>query len=482
MSHDAQLLRRYALEDDQAAFSELVRGSIDFVYATALRQCRGNAAQAQDVTQLVFTDLSRRAKSLLGHPTLAGWLHTATRFAAMKILRSETRRQVRDQQAAEMQALLGKEDASVDWSQLRPVLDDALGELKERDRTALLLRFFQGKSLNEVGDGLRLSESAARSCVDRALERLRSRLARHGITSTSSALGIVLAQQTATAAPAGFATSVSGVALAQSATAGAALVPLFIMKKILLTAACLVFAGEFAVATAELKKNQRLEAEYHELAGPGISSSVPASTASTEIHVPVVSETVTTVASPEDAEELNRLEKRLAVLKARPEGVSDEEMKPPQSVGRATPQNAMQTLSAALRDKDLNTLDGFVFFTDDTPENREAFMAQFSPAVRARYRTPERLVMAFSFDQALRDPPIAGQVLSTQNYSNGKQLVVGWTRLQSGEEKKQSIPFENTPGGWALSGLSLKGSEEIPIEKLRARIDPMTGNILPPKK
>lgn len=106
--------------------------------------------------------------------------------------------------------------------------------------------------------------------------------------------------------------------------------------------------------------------------------------------------------------ETSRLEKRLAQLRARPPGVIDAQMKTPRAVGRATPKEAMQTLTAAVRDRDMGTLDRFVTFSDDTPENRAAFMANFSEAVRARYQTPERLMVAFSFDQVLREgnPPL----------------------------------------------------------------------------
>ena len=113
MRDDAELLRRYVLAHDNEAFSEFVRRNIDFVYATALRQCRGNAIIAQDIAQLVFTDVSRRANRLVAHPSLAGWLHTASRFAAMKVLRDESRRQLHDQQTAEVQAMLADEPSPI---------------------------------------------------------------------------------------------------------------------------------------------------------------------------------------------------------------------------------------------------------------------------------------------------------------------------------------------------------------------------------
>ena len=90
-SDDTELLRRYVAEQSQAAFGELVRRHIDFVYASALRQTRGNAALAQDVAQAVFTDLARKAGGLARHEVFVGWLHPATRFAAGTAIRPEVR-------------------------------------------------------------------------------------------------------------------------------------------------------------------------------------------------------------------------------------------------------------------------------------------------------------------------------------------------------------------------------------------------------
>ncbi len=480
MRDEAELLRRYAIEQDNEAFSELVGRSIDFVYAAALRQCRGNTALAQDVTQLVFADLSRRAKSLVSHPELTGWLHTATRFAAMKILRTESRRQLREQQVAAFHSLLGDEGSPIDWTRLQPVLDDVIGELRERDRAAILLRFFKGMSLLEVGASLQLSETAARSCVDRALDRLRRRLARRGITSTSAALSLTFAQQVATAAPAGLASVISGAALATGATSGAALIPALVMKKILLATACLALVAELATATVELKAKRSLEAENRQLDSVARIQvpSVPLTNAST----PIPTVAVATSVSSHDAAELDRLEKRLAQLKARPPGVLDAQMRSPRPAGRDTPENAIQTLTAALRDRDMSTLDRFVFFTDDTPENREAFMASFSDAVRARYRIPERLMIAFSFDQVLHDSPVAQQILATHGYSGGTRTVTTWTRLDSGVERQDTIPFEMTSNGWALTPLRLVDKNNATVERMRARIDPVSGDVLPLKK
>src|SRR5688572_24983159 len=95
---DAELLRRYADEESEAAFAELVRRYINLVYHAALRQLGGDGHRAEDVTQEVFSLLARKARSLRRHQALAGWLHTATRHAARRGLRTERRRARREQE------------------------------------------------------------------------------------------------------------------------------------------------------------------------------------------------------------------------------------------------------------------------------------------------------------------------------------------------------------------------------------------------
>lgn len=224
MNDDITWLRRYAEEGDGAAFAELVRRHVSLVYHAALRQTAGDAALAEDVTQLVFADLARKAPSLLGRPVLTGWLYTSTRFAALKARRTELRRRQREQEAYAMNTLNGDghPQPADAWERLRPVIDEALHTLDERDREAVLLRFFEGCSFAAIGAQSRASEEGARKRVERALDKLQIALGRRGVTSSSAALGLVLAQQAGAAAPVGLAASVAGAVLAGAgATAGA---------------------------------------------------------------------------------------------------------------------------------------------------------------------------------------------------------------------------------------------------------------------
>lgn len=93
---DGELLRRYAEERSEEAFADLVRRHVDLVYSAALRQVNGDAHLAQDVAQMVFTELSRRAAPLSRRAVLTGWLFTRAHFCAAKPVRSERCRHSRE--------------------------------------------------------------------------------------------------------------------------------------------------------------------------------------------------------------------------------------------------------------------------------------------------------------------------------------------------------------------------------------------------
>ena len=224
MTDDAELLSRYAAEQSEAAFAELTRRHVDLVHSAALRLMNGDLHAAQDVTQQVFTEVARQAKRLARHPALVGWLYTTTRLMALRMNRTEQRRQAREQEANMLNQLLHDDSPPVDWNRFRPVIEDAMHELDDQDRHAVLLRYFQNKTLNEVGAALNLTENAARMRVDRALDKLRGKLARHGITTTAAALAAVVAANAVQAAPAGLAATISAAAVAGSAVQASTLI------------------------------------------------------------------------------------------------------------------------------------------------------------------------------------------------------------------------------------------------------------------
>lgn len=209
---DAELLRCYAEEQSEEAFAELVRRHLNVVHSAALR--RVGSDEAADVAQAVFIELARHAADLSRHPALVGWLFKTTYRLSARHIRNESRRQRREWEAHAMQETNRTPEPEADWSRLAPVLDDAMHELAEADRTVLLLRHFEHRSFADVGARLGLSPNAARMRLERALDRLRSRLARRGIISTDSALALALSGPAVAAAPAGLAAKIAAGSLA----------------------------------------------------------------------------------------------------------------------------------------------------------------------------------------------------------------------------------------------------------------------------
>jgi RNA polymerase sigma factor (sigma-70 family) len=258
---DATLLRRFSAERSEPAFAELVRRYLDLVYAAALRQVNGDSGLAADICQSIFIDLARKAGSLRPGFALAAWLHRATRLAALAALRSENRRAVREQEAATMREL-DRTEPSIDWDALRPVIDDALDDLNDQDREAVLLRYFRQQSFREVAAALSLSENAARMRVDRALEKLRGVLSRRGLTSTTSALSVALAGQSLISAPGGLAATLTTTAVSVAAiSTTSTLLPLMASLKVKLGLAAVVAAAVGTPLVLQHNENARLLAE-----------------------------------------------------------------------------------------------------------------------------------------------------------------------------------------------------------------------------
>src|SRR5438309_9455370 len=214
MATDVELLQAYAPNCSESAFTELVQRHIDLVYSAALREARGDASLAEDSTQAVFVELAKKASNLVRHPALAGWLYTCVRRMAANVRRSEDCRQRREQEAQIMNELLTSNSSDPIWRQVQPVLDNAMHELSETDRAAVVLRLLEDRRLKEVGLALGINENAARMRVDRALEKLQTLLAKRGVTSAVSGLATAIIAGAVVSAPAGLVASVATGALA----------------------------------------------------------------------------------------------------------------------------------------------------------------------------------------------------------------------------------------------------------------------------
>ena len=214
---DKTLLRAYVDHGSEEAFATLVVRHVNKVYSVALRHT-GNPHRAEEITQAVFVILARKSRHLGQKIIFRAWLYQTARFAALTFIRGEIRRAHREQEA-HMQTVANENESQV-WTQIAPLLDSALADLSETDRHAVVLRFFYGKSMKEVGDALGGSEGAARLRLHRALEKLRRFFVKRGIASTTAIIARAISANCVQAAPVALAKTATTMALANGAVTG----------------------------------------------------------------------------------------------------------------------------------------------------------------------------------------------------------------------------------------------------------------------
>jgi RNA polymerase sigma factor (sigma-70 family) len=213
---DISLLREYLDHESEDAFAALVTRHVSKVYSIALRHTR-HPHQAEEIAQAVFVILARQARQLGSRVIISGWLCRTAQLTAVTFVRSETRRARREQEAY-MQNPLVETESDV-WAQIEPLLDAAMAGLSESDYQAVVLRFFDRKSMKEVGAALSASEDAAKMRVNRAVEKLRLFFTRSGIVVPVAVLMAAISANSVQSAPATLARTATTVALAKGATA-----------------------------------------------------------------------------------------------------------------------------------------------------------------------------------------------------------------------------------------------------------------------
>jgi RNA polymerase sigma factor (sigma-70 family) len=174
LATDQQLIEAFLRHRSHEAFAALVERHGRWLFAAALRQL-GDHQLAEDATQTVFVLLFQKAPAMHSHEKLSGWLFKTLGYTIKNIRKARQRRRKREQQATG-RCIVKQAACSRHSDDLLDHLDAAVAELGETDRGAILMRFHQALSFQQISWSLGISEDAARKRVARAVAGLRRRL------------------------------------------------------------------------------------------------------------------------------------------------------------------------------------------------------------------------------------------------------------------------------------------------------------------
>jgi RNA polymerase sigma factor (sigma-70 family) len=190
---DMGLLQRFRDEQDQDAFTEIVRRYATAVFSTCMR-ILGDRARADDVSQETFFRLSQKPDSV--KQSLGGWLHTAATRLSIDAVRSESSR-------AHREATYEPKPASetTAWQDVSPHVDEALAELPEEYRTLLVRHFLQGKSQCSLASEMSTSPATISRRIKTGVDMLRAQLKKKGVCVALAMLVTMLRDHSLAAAP-----------------------------------------------------------------------------------------------------------------------------------------------------------------------------------------------------------------------------------------------------------------------------------------
>jgi len=258
---DLELLRKFATGNSQTAFATLVERHINLVYSVALRRL-GNAHEAEEVTQAVFIILAKKGDRLRAGTILSGWLYQTAQLTAANYRRTTLRRQRREQEAYMQFTQESERDQS--WQRLSPLLEEAMTRLGKDERDAVVLRFFENRTIREVATALGLQEAATQKRVNRATEKLRRHFARRGLQVSATVLLASIGANAVHAAPVGLVCSVASTAAVNTASVSGSTLTLIKstlkimawtkMKTAVITVTVIAFAATTAVVVQHSRK------------------------------------------------------------------------------------------------------------------------------------------------------------------------------------------------------------------------------------
>jgi RNA polymerase sigma factor (sigma-70 family) len=478
---DIDLLREFSAGNSEEAFATLVRRHINLVYSVARRRLN-NPHAAEEVTQAVFIILAAKAGSLRPGTILSGWLYQAAQFTSANFERAAARRQAREQEAC-MQFVQESEGESP-WRQLSPLLEEAMTRLGRNERDAVVLRFFENRSIREVAAALGLQEAAAQKRVNRATEKLRKFFMHRGVPISTAALLGCISANVIRAAPAELASKIAALAAMKGALAGASTLALvkptlklMAWTKLKTGVIGLVVAAGVATpwliqhqANARLKQeNQQLRRQMEEQAQSSNEALARAQVDQNEINrlrqehsellhlrsannrKPIAQTTVPATAPHSQV--------------ATPAPESSGRALPKESwtnAGFASPEAALQTRGWAVLNGSRERFKDSVYITDNARKALEDMFVQMANASTDPNKDQylqEIINNKFGVEEAILMPMMGEnqnhtytgyQILSQQSSSPDEAILEVETTMASAPAKKEKLKFRRFDGDWKV--------------------------------
>jgi RNA polymerase sigma factor (sigma-70 family) len=478
MITDSQrLLAEYVEGGSETAFCELVTRYLDLVYSSAVRLMDGDTHRAEDVAQTVFADLARLARNLSKDVMLGGWLHRRTCHVAATMHRSERRRQVREQQAVQMNAI--NDHSSANLAQVPPLLDEAINQLGAEDRTAILLCFFEQNDFRSIGLALSTSEDAAQKRVSRALEKLHSLLKHRGVTLSAAALGTALATEAVTAAPAGLAVSIGSAALASAAVTGGT--TLTLLKIITMTKVKMAVVGAIALAgvatplVIQYQSQVKLREENTSLKQQ-VAEQAQLAQENQRLSNQLAEVKTSGLLTDEQRSELMRLRGEVGALrnKKQPSTQSLKASAPPSkspaqlqdplpaptvpllpveswaNVGTATPEASWQTLRWAFTKHDTQAFEQTVAWDPEIKTKAAEVFDAAPESARQKFGSVEGVLYAMMMTPGFTEQNVTGFGVASQSVSGDDATLIVQEQHKDGTVRQNPIQMHLFADGWRV--------------------------------
>jgi RNA polymerase sigma factor (sigma-70 family) len=232
---DAQLLDRWLVQRDEAAFEVLLWRHGPMILGVC-RRVLHNDADVEDAFQATFLLLMRKAASIRRGASVAAWLYQTAYRVALRARQRSREQSARESARGELPATDPNEE--ILWRDVRPLLDEEINRLPEKYRVPFIRCYLEGCTNEEAAVEMGCPVGTIHSRLSWARERLRSRLARRGLTLATAGLTALLVQNAASAAlptPLAETTLQAAFAYAAQSTAGVSAGAVALTKGVLRT-------------------------------------------------------------------------------------------------------------------------------------------------------------------------------------------------------------------------------------------------------